>query len=114
LARTLSAAACVALPVMTEAREAWAPMPYWMRSVCPDTTRTRRDGATRLRSIRMLLAIAQRPIITAVLGAAGRLNAHYKKERARLPAMCSAAWAVPISAADQRDQALRSAPSSPR
>src|SRR6516164_11737520 len=36
LARTLSAAACVALPVMTEAREAWAPMPYGMRSVCPD------------------------------------------------------------------------------
>jgi len=30
------------------------------------------DGATRLRSIRMLLAIAQRPIITAVLAGFGR------------------------------------------
>ena len=40
LARTFSAAACVALPVITEAREACAPMPYWMRSVCPATTRT--------------------------------------------------------------------------
>jgi hypothetical protein len=35
---------------MTEAREAWAPMPYWMRSVCPDTTRTRVVDAQGVRT----------------------------------------------------------------